>query len=47
MVHCATNNLGSNESKAITDAIIKIGNALQEKSVNITLAALLIQCLNK
>ena len=48
MVHCATNNIGSNESKAITDAIIKIGNALQEKSVvNITLAALLIQCLNK
>ena len=33
MVHCATNNLGNNESKAITYAIIKIANVFQEKSV--------------
>ena len=33
MVHCGTNNLDNNESKAITDAIIKIGNVFQEKSV--------------
>ena len=48
MVHFATNNLDQNESKAITDAINKIGNVFQENSVvNITLAGFLPQLLNK
>ena len=48
MVHFATNNLDQNESKAITDAIIKIGNVFQENSVvNIILAGFLPQLLNK
>ena len=48
MVHCATNNLDKNESETIADAIIKIGNIFQEKSVaKIILAGLLLQCLNK
>ena len=33
MVHFGTNNVDDNESKTITDAIIKIGNVFQEKSV--------------
>ena len=48
MVHCATNNLDQNESKAITNAIINIGNVFQEKSVvNIILVGLSPQRLNK
>ena len=48
MVHSATNNLDQNESKAITDAIIKTGNVFQEKSVvNIILTGFLPQLLNK
>ena len=49
MVHSATNILDQNESKAVTDAIIKIGNVFQEKSVvvNIILTGFLPQLLNK
>ena len=48
MIHCATNNLDQNESKATTDANIKIGNVFQEKSVvNIILTGLSPQRLNK
>ena len=33
MAHSGTNNLDNNESKVITDTIIKTGNVFQEKSV--------------
>ena len=48
MAHYGTNNLDNNESKTITDAIIKIGNVFLEKSiVNIILTGLYLPRLKK
>ena len=48
MDHCGTNNLDDNESKAITDTIIKIGNVFEEKSiVNIIFTGLYLPRLKK
>ena len=48
MAHYGTNNLDNNESKAITDAIIKIGNVFLEKSIaNIILTGLYLPRLKK